>query len=67
MKSFSQSNDIEMHSMHSEGKSIIAERFIRTLNNKNYKYLTSVSKNVFIDNFNHTVINAVIHIMAELK
>ena len=67
MKSFLQNNDIEMHSTHSDGKSIIVERFIRTLNNKNYKYMTSVSKNVYIDNFNYTLINAVIHIMAELK
>ena len=67
MKSFLQNNDIEMHSTHSDGKSIIVERFIRTLNNKNYKYMTSVLKNVYIDNFNHTLINAVIHIMAELK
>ena len=67
MKSFLQNNDIEMHSTHSDGKSIIVERFIRTLNNKNYKYMTSLSKNVYIDNFNHTLINAVIHIMAELK
>ena len=67
MKSFFQNNDIEMHSTHSDGKSIIVERFIRTLNNKNYKYMTSVSKNVYIDNVNHTLINAVIHIMAEPK
>ena len=32
-------NDIEMHSMHNERKSVIAVRFIRTLKNKNYKYI----------------------------
>ena len=31
------------------GKFAIAERFIRTLKNKIYKYMTSVSKNVYID------------------
>ena len=31
MKSFLQNNDIEMYSAHNEGKSVIAERFIRTL------------------------------------
>ena len=31
MKSFLQNNDIEMYSMHKDGKSAIAERFIRTL------------------------------------
>ena len=31
-----------MYSIHNEGKSVIAERFIRTLRNKIYKYMTSV-------------------------
>ena len=38
-----------MHSMHNEGKSIVAERFIRTLKTKIYKYMNSISKNVYID------------------
>ena len=42
-------NDIEMYSIHNEGKSFVAERFVRTLKNKIYKYVTSISKNVFID------------------
>ena len=33
----------------SEGKSVVAERFIRTLKTKIYKYMTSISKNVYID------------------
>ena len=37
-----------MYSAYNEGKSVIAERFIRTLKNEIYKYLTSVPKNVFI-------------------
>ena len=49
MKSFLQNNDIKMFSMHNEGKSIIPERFIRTLKNKIYKYMSSVSKTVYID------------------
>ena len=32
-----------MYSIHNEGKSVVAERFIRTLKNKIYKYITSVS------------------------
>ena len=36
-------NNIEMYSTHNEGKSVIAERFIRTFN-RIYKYMTSVSK-----------------------
>ena len=42
IKSFLQNNDIEMYSTHNEGKSVIAERFIKTLKNKIYKYMTSV-------------------------
>ena len=49
MKSFLHNNDIEMYSTHIEGKSVIGERFIRTLKNKIYKYMTSISKNVYID------------------
>ena len=39
-------NDIEMYSTRNEGKSVAAERFIRTLKTKIYKYMTSISKNV---------------------
>ena len=38
-----------MHSIHNEGKSVIAKRIIRTLKNKIYKYMISISKNVYID------------------
>ena len=34
MKSWSQDNDKEVYSTHNEGKSILAERFVRTLKNK---------------------------------
>ena len=37
-----------MYSTYNEGKSIVAERFIRTLKKKIYKYMTSISKNVYI-------------------
>ena len=49
MNSFLQNNSIEMYSRHDEGKSVVAKRFIRTLGNKIYKYMTSISKNVHID------------------
>ena len=42
-------NDIKMYSAHNEGKSVVAETFIKTLKNKLYKYITSISKNVYID------------------
>ena len=35
--------------MHNKGISVVAERFIRTSKNKIYKYLTSISENVYID------------------
>ena len=38
----------KMISAHKEEKSVVAERFIRTLKNKIYKYMTSISKNVYI-------------------
>ena len=40
MKLFLQNNDTEMYSTQNEGKSVVAERFIRTLRNKIYKYMT---------------------------
>ena len=46
---------IEMYSTQNEGKSVIAKRFIRTLKNKIYKYMTSVSKNVYIDKLDDLV------------
>ena len=44
-----------MYSMHNEGKSVITERFIRTLKNKIYKYVTLISKNVYIDELDDIV------------
>ena len=44
-----------MYSTHNEGKYVVAERFIRTLKNKIYKYMTSISKNVYIDKLDDIV------------
>ena len=44
-----------MYSIHNEEKSVVGERFIRTLRTKIYKYMTSVSKNVYIDKVNDIV------------
>ena len=43
-KKWLKDNDIEMYSTNNEGKSVIAERFIRTLKNKIFKYMASISK-----------------------
>ena len=48
-------NDIEMYSTHNGVKSVVAERFIRTLKSKIYKYMTSISKNVYIDKLDDVV------------
>ena len=42
-------NDIIMYSTFNEGKSVVAERFIRTLKNKLYKHMTATGKNVYYD------------------
>ena len=42
-------NDIIMYSMYNEGKSVVVERFIRTLKNKLYKHMTATGKNVYYD------------------
>ena len=44
-----------MHSTHNEEKSVVAERLIRTLKNEVYKYMTSVSKNVYINKLDDIV------------
>ena len=54
-KKWLKDNDIVMYSTNNEGKSVIAERFIRTLKNKIYKYMTSISKNVYIDKLDDVV------------
>ena len=54
-KKWLRDNDIVMYSTHNEGKSVVAERFIRTLKSKIYKYMTSMSKNVYIDKLDDIV------------
>ena len=44
-----------MYSTNNKGKSVAAERFIRTTKNKTYKYMTSISKNVYIDKLDNIV------------
>ena len=44
-----------MYSTYNEGKSVVAERFIRTLKNKSYKHVTAISKNVYFDVLNDIV------------
>ena len=55
MKSWLEKNNIKMYSTHNDGKFVAAERFIRTLKNKIYKYMNSLSKNVYIDKLDDIV------------
>ena len=55
LKKWLQGNDVAIYSTHNEEKYVVAERFIRTLKNKIYKYMTSVSKNVYIDKLDDKV------------
>ena len=52
---FLQNNRIETYSTYNQGKSVVSERFLRALKNKIYKYMTSVSKNVYIDKLEEMV------------
>ena len=58
-----------MYSTNNEEKSVIAERFIRTLKNKIYKYMTSISKNVYIDKLDDIVekCNNTYHTLIKIK
>ena len=60
---------MKMYLTHNEAKSVIAERFIRTLKNKIYKYMTSVSKDVYIDNLDDIInkYNNTYHSTIEMK
>ena len=54
-KKWLRDNNSVMYSTHNEGKSVVTERFIRTLKSKIYKYMTSISKNVYIDKLDDIV------------
>ena len=54
-----------MYSTHNEGKSVVAERFVRILKNKIYRYLALVSKNVYFDKFDDITI--IINTIEKLK
>ena len=44
-----------MYSTNNEGKFVVAERFIRTLKNKIFRYMTSITKDVYIDKLDYIV------------
>ena len=61
-KDFLNINNIEMYSTYNEGKSVVTERFIKTLKNKIFKHMAAISKSVYfdvlddiVDKYNNTV------------
>ena len=46
---------ISMYSTYNEGKSVVAERFIKTLKNKIYKHMAAISKNVYFSDLDYIV------------
>ena len=68
-KIFLKDNDISVYSTHNEGKSVIFERFIKTLKNKIYKHMTTVVKNVYFDDLDDIVdkYNNTYHSLIKMK
>ena len=58
-----------MYSTYNEGKSVVAERFIRTLKNKIFRHMATILKNVYIDVLNDIVnkYNNMIHKTIKMK
>ena len=68
-KKWLKDNDISMYSTYNEGKSVVAERFIRTLKNKIYKHMAAISKSVYFDVLDDIVdkYNNTYHKMIKMK
>ena len=58
-----------MYSTYNEGKSAVAERFIKTLKNENFKHMTTISKNVYVDVLDDIVnkYNKTVHKTIQIK
>ena len=56
-----------MYSTYNEGKSIVAERFIKALKNKIYKHMAAVSKNVYLDVLDEMFVSTIAHFIGLLK
>ena len=69
MKSWLQGNPAKMYLALNEGKFVVAERFIRTVKKKNWKYINSISKNIYIDKLDDTInkYSNIYHITIKIK
>ena len=56
-----------MYSTYIEGKSVVAERFIRTLKNKIFKHITAVSKNIYFNVLDDIIIDRIMQLIELLK
>ena len=67
--SFLKENDIEMYSTFTEGKSFVAERFIKTLKNKIYKHMTTIGENVYFNDLDDIIkkCNNTVHSSIKMK
>ena len=68
-KDFLKIDNIEMYSRYNEGKSVVAERFIRTLKYKTFKHMTAISKNIYFDALDDidTKYNKTVHRATKVK
>ena len=68
-KDFLKINNIEMYSIYNEGKSVVAERFIRTLKNKIFKHMKAISKNAYFDELDDIAnkYNNIVHRTIKMK
>ena len=66
-KDFLKINNTEMYSMYNEGKSAVAEIFIKTLKNKIFKHMTAISKNVYFNVLGDILINTITQFTKLLK
>ena len=68
-KDFLKINNIEMYSTYNEGKSVVAEIFIRNLKNKIFKHIRAILKNIYLDVFDGIVdkYNNTVHRIIKMK
>ena len=74
LRGFLKINNIEIYSTYNEEKSVVTERFIRTLKKKIFKHMKAVSKNVYFDvldkivnKYNNTVQRIIILMLNTMK
>ena len=66
-KKWLKDNDISMYSTRNEGKSVVAERLIKTLKNKVFKHMSSISRNNYYDALDDLLKSTIIHTIVRLK